>query len=75
VRTADVTEALLRTVPLSRSQREVIENLRAWLRQGRAQPASAAPDGSDPSGRGPGPGLELDLDLPGEPDGWDGELR
>jgi SpoVK/Ycf46/Vps4 family AAA+-type ATPase len=71
VRTADVTDALLRTVPLSRSQREVIEHLRAWLRQGRAQPASAAADRRDPADRGPG----LELDLPSDPDRWDGELN
>ncbi|MER7276311.1 AAA family ATPase [Dactylosporangium sp. NPDC000244] len=75
VRTADITEALLRTVPLSRSQREVIEHLRAWLRQGRAQPASAAPDRRDPAAER-SPGLELDLPHDsgdsGYPDGWDG---
>lgn len=42
VRTADVTAAVGRAVPLSRSQREVIERLRAWLREGRAQSASFA---------------------------------
>ncbi|XVQ14406.1 AAA family ATPase [Spirillospora sp. CA-255316] len=42
VRTADVTAAIGRTVPLSRSQREVIERLRAWLHEGRAQSASFA---------------------------------
>lgn len=42
IRTEDITGAVLRTVPLSRSQREVIERLRAWLRDGRAQSASFA---------------------------------
>ena len=42
VRTADVTAAVTRAVPLSRSQREVIERLRSWLREGRAQSASFA---------------------------------
>ena len=42
VRTADITAAISRSVPLSRSQREVIERLRAWLREGRAQSASFA---------------------------------
>lgn len=42
VRTADVTAAIGRAVPLSRSQREVIERLRSWLRDGRAQSASFA---------------------------------
>jgi SpoVK/Ycf46/Vps4 family AAA+-type ATPase len=42
VHTADVTAAVGRAVPLSRSQREVIERLRAWLREGRAQSASFA---------------------------------
>lgn len=38
--TADVSEALKRQVPLSISQRETIESLRNWLREGRAQSAS-----------------------------------
>jgi AAA+ superfamily predicted ATPase len=38
--TEDVSEALKRQVPLSISQRETIENLRNWLREGRAQSAS-----------------------------------
>src|SRR6185369_16671007 len=38
--TQDVSEALKRQVPLSISQRETIENLRNWLREGRAQSAS-----------------------------------
>jgi len=38
----DLMGALARGVPLSRSQREVIESLRDWLRQGRAQSASFA---------------------------------
>jgi SpoVK/Ycf46/Vps4 family AAA+-type ATPase len=42
VRTADITTEIGRTVPLSRSQREVIERLRTWLREGRAQSASFA---------------------------------
>jgi AAA+ superfamily predicted ATPase len=42
IRTGDVITAIARTVPLSRSQREVIERLRAWLREGRAQSASFA---------------------------------
>ena len=40
--TADVTAAIGRTVPLSRAQREVIERLRSWLREGRARSASFA---------------------------------
>jgi SpoVK/Ycf46/Vps4 family AAA+-type ATPase len=40
IATEDVITAIARTVPLSKSQREVIERLRAWLRDGRAQPAS-----------------------------------
>ncbi|MEV6109488.1 AAA family ATPase [Streptomyces sp. NPDC051940] len=36
----DVAAAMRRTVPLSRSQREVVERLRGWLRDGRAQSAS-----------------------------------
>jgi AAA+ superfamily predicted ATPase len=42
VRTADITAAIRRAVPLSRAQREVITRLRAWLRDGRAQSASFA---------------------------------
>jgi AAA+ superfamily predicted ATPase len=40
--TGDIIAAISRTVPLSRSHREVIERLRAWLRDGRAQSASFA---------------------------------
>lgn len=42
ITTDDVITAIARTVPLSKSQREVIERLRAWLRDGRAQSASFA---------------------------------
>jgi SpoVK/Ycf46/Vps4 family AAA+-type ATPase len=42
IATEDVITAIARTVPLSKSQREVIERLRAWLRDGRAQSASFA---------------------------------
>ncbi|MBL7630942.1 AAA family ATPase [Frankia nepalensis] len=42
ITTHDVMGALARGVPLSRSRREVIESLRDWLRQGRAQSASFA---------------------------------
>jgi SpoVK/Ycf46/Vps4 family AAA+-type ATPase len=42
VTTDDVVRAAGRTVPLSKSQREVIEDLRGWLRDGRAQSASFA---------------------------------
>ncbi|MDQ1042476.1 AAA family ATPase [Streptomyces sp. V4I2] len=42
ITTDNVARAAARTVPLSRSQREVIEDLRAWLREGRAQSASFA---------------------------------
>jgi SpoVK/Ycf46/Vps4 family AAA+-type ATPase len=42
ITTADIARAAARTVPLSRSQREVIEDLRGWLREGRAQSASFA---------------------------------
>lgn len=42
ITTADIARAATRTVPLSKSQREVIEDLRAWLREGRAQSASFA---------------------------------
>jgi SpoVK/Ycf46/Vps4 family AAA+-type ATPase len=42
IRTEDVVTSIGRTVPLSKSQREVIERLRSWLREGRAQSASFA---------------------------------
>ena len=38
--TADILEAIKRQVPLSVSQREVVQMLRDWLREGRAQSAS-----------------------------------
>lgn len=38
--TDDVIAALKHQVPLSVSQREIVEGLRAWLREGRAQSAS-----------------------------------
>jgi len=38
--TEDISAALKRQVPLSRSQREIVEALRNWLREGRAQSAS-----------------------------------
>ncbi|GAB2578900.1 AAA family ATPase [Streptomyces capparidis] len=42
ITTADVAEAIGRLVPLSRSQRETVEHLRTWLRDGRARSASFA---------------------------------
>jgi SpoVK/Ycf46/Vps4 family AAA+-type ATPase len=39
---SDVLRALTKLVPMSRSQREAIEMLRAWLAEGRAQSASFA---------------------------------
>ncbi len=38
--TADILDALRQQVPISVSQRENIERLRSWLREGRAQSAS-----------------------------------
>ncbi len=38
--TEDIVDALSRQVPLSVSQRETIDSLRGWLREGRAQSAS-----------------------------------
>jgi AAA+ superfamily predicted ATPase len=40
--TADIAAALKRQVPLAVAQREVVDGLRDWLRQGRAQSASKA---------------------------------
>lgn len=40
ITTEDIARAAAQTVPLSRSQRETIEDLRTWLREGRAQSAS-----------------------------------
>src|SRR5690606_14842013 len=42
ITTDDVAAAVQRLVPLSRSQHERVEDLRAWLRDGRAQSASFA---------------------------------
>ena len=39
-RTEDITQAFGRQVPLSVSQREIVQALRSWLREGRAQSAS-----------------------------------
>ncbi len=38
--TEDILQSLSRQVPLSIAQREIIESLRQWLREGRAQSAS-----------------------------------
>jgi hypothetical protein len=57
IQTGDLITAIARTVPLSKSQREVIERLRSWLRDGRAQPASHSPQ--SPGGDGQ---LRLELD-------------
>ncbi|MEU6039047.1 AAA family ATPase [Actinomadura sp. NPDC047616] len=40
ITTEDIAAAIGRLVPLSRSQRERVESLRTWLREGRAQSAS-----------------------------------
>ncbi|MGV1006312.1 MAG: AAA family ATPase [Candidatus Nanopelagicales bacterium] len=40
--TRDIEAAITRLVPLSKSQREVIQGLRVWLREGRARSASFA---------------------------------
>jgi SpoVK/Ycf46/Vps4 family AAA+-type ATPase len=40
IETPDIVNAIDRTVPLSRSQREVIERLRSWLQERRAVSAS-----------------------------------
>ena len=42
ITTDDISAALKKQVPLSVSQRETIESLRRWLREGRAQSASFA---------------------------------
>lgn len=42
VTTDDIAAAVERLVPLSKSQRERVEDLRSWLRDGRAQSASFA---------------------------------
>ncbi|TQM67816.1 ATPase family protein associated with various cellular activities (AAA) [Actinomadura hallensis] len=42
ITTDDVAAAIQRIVPLSRSQRERVEDLRTWLRDGRARSASFA---------------------------------
>jgi hypothetical protein len=40
VHTEDIARAFERQVPLSVSQREIVQALRSWLREGRAQSAS-----------------------------------
>ncbi len=47
--TADILAALERQVPLSVSQRETIEALRSWLREGRAQSASSGASAETPA--------------------------
>ena len=44
--TDDILTALSNQVPISRSQRETVENLRTWLAEGRAQSASSRSDGA-----------------------------
>lgn len=46
--TEDILAALQRQVPLSKSQREIVHSLRAWLREGRAVSASAAASTGQP---------------------------
>jgi AAA+ superfamily predicted ATPase len=48
--TQDVSHALSQQVPLSVSQRETIDALRGWLREGRAQSASIAARGDSALG-------------------------
>jgi ATP-dependent 26S proteasome regulatory subunit len=57
--TEDILYALSRQVPLSVSQRETIEALRAWLREGRAQSASAVLQTQ--SSANAAPQIQLDL--------------
>jgi hypothetical protein len=52
----DIIAAIARIVPLSRSQREVIERLCSWLRDGRALAGLAARRRPGQPGRGPGLG-------------------
>jgi SpoVK/Ycf46/Vps4 family AAA+-type ATPase len=56
--TEDISEALERQVPLSVSQRETVEALRNWLREGRAQSASAGGSYTEPTAP---PHIQLDL--------------
>jgi AAA+ superfamily predicted ATPase len=46
--TADIAAALKRQVPLAVAQREVVDALRDWLKEGRAQSASAQENKSEP---------------------------
>jgi SpoVK/Ycf46/Vps4 family AAA+-type ATPase len=46
--TQDILESLERQVPLSVSQRETVEALRGWLREGRAQSASSGVPYTEP---------------------------
>lgn len=64
--TEDVAVVLRRLVPLSRSQKETIALLRAWLEEGRAQSASLAESAGD-SRTGPATGnwlRTIQLDSP-----------
>jgi len=47
--TEDVCAALGTAVPLTRSRRESVARLQAWLRQGRARPASSSSDVAPPT--------------------------
>jgi SpoVK/Ycf46/Vps4 family AAA+-type ATPase len=48
--TEDLSKALSQQVPLSVSQRETIDALRTWLREGRAQSASLSARGDSALG-------------------------
>lgn len=60
--TADILFAIEKVVPISVSQRETIETLRNWLREGRAQSASFQ-EKEDAAGRF----VPIQLDLHGQP--------
>ena len=56
--TQDILAALARQVPLSVSQRETVDALRAWLKEGRAISASQT---KETSGEESAPQIRLDL--------------
>ena len=58
--TVDIVNAIKATVPLSVSEHEKIENLRQWLRDGRARAASGT-DGNDDSDPPPENSAPIDI--------------
>jgi SpoVK/Ycf46/Vps4 family AAA+-type ATPase len=60
LKTDDIVNAINATVPLSVSQHEIIENLRQWLRDGRARAASGT-DATEISEQSPAKTTPIDI--------------